>query len=73
MKQLYISIKEYIKTIYRLFKHKRNVVLYIKKDNTFGLTYFNMTEEQTRHYLFLSFEHFASNQIIKNEIEEMTK
>jgi len=73
MKLFFIKIKMYILAVYRIVTRKRSVVIYINKDDTFGLTFFNMSEEETRQYLFLTYEHFAYKHIVKYEIERMTK
>jgi len=73
MKQLFKTIKTYVYTIYKVIRCKKSIVVYIKKDNTFGLTFFNMSEEEAREYLYLSFDHFAFKHIVQNEIERITK
>jgi hypothetical protein len=73
MKKLYNKVKAYVQTVYRLFRYKKNIFLHVKKDDTFGLVYFNMTEEEARRFLFGSFEHFAYKHVVKSEIDDMTK
>ena len=73
MKKYIHAIKSYLRTIYNLFKYKQNIFIFVKKDKTFGLTYFNMNEIEARQFLYAAFDHFAYKHIAQIEIDEMTK
>lgn len=73
MRQLIHNIKTYLNTLRTFFTCKQKVLLYVKKDNSLGMTYFNMSEEQARQYLFITFDSLAYKHIVQSEIEHMTK
>lgn len=73
MRAFFYSIKTYIQTIYRLLKYKKGIFIHVKENETFGLTYFNLSEEKTRKILCSSFEYFVYKQLTQMEIDEMTK
>lgn len=73
MKRLIRNLTTYIKVCYNMLRCKRNIVLNIEKNNTYTITHFNMSEEETRTYLFLSFDHYAYKHLVQNEIENITK
>jgi len=73
MRQILYTIKTYIKTIYKLLRCNKRIVIPIKKNGTFGLTYFNMSEEEVQKVCYILLDDITFKRIINNEIEEMIK
>lgn len=47
--------------------------MHIRDDETFGLVYFNMTEDEARQVLYGAFQHFAYKHVLQKEIDDLIK